>query len=105
MNAFFVTDLAARWRAEADRFEELGQPGARLVVKYAEELEEAAQKWELEAIPIEQAVKESGYSPVHLRDLARKGSVEHFKRAGRLFFLRYSLPRKAGGNGQAPFKT
>lgn len=104
MNAF-VTDLAARWRAEADRLDKLGQPGAKLILAYAEELEEKARDWELEAIPIEEAAKESGYSPVHLRDLARKRSVEHFKRDGRLFFLRYSLPRKAGGNDQAPFKV
>jgi hypothetical protein len=94
MTAVFVNPLVARWRAEADRLEKLGQQGAGLAREYADELEQAARQWELEALTLEAAAAESGYSYSHLQRLISGGIVDNVGRRGAPRVRRCDIPRK-----------
>src|SRR3989442_14086482 len=63
-----LTELAARWRSDAQRFREWGQEYlARTVEHAADELDQRTQQHDLEQLTIAAAAAESGYSESQLR--------------------------------------
>ncbi len=60
--------LVARWRAQADHYEQDGVPGhAALLRRVAAELYEATTRYELEELTPTEAAAETGYSASQLR--------------------------------------
>ena len=54
-------ELCAEWRRDADRFRTLGQePAALMSEAHAEELETQVREWELAALTLEEASRETG---------------------------------------------
>jgi hypothetical protein len=83
-------DLVARWRADADRLEQLGLSAAATQARcYADELEETLRQAELEELPLSVAAAESGYSESQLRR----------RFPGQPTIRRAELPRKGGHGG------
>jgi AraC-like DNA-binding protein len=63
-----LTELAARWRSDAQRFREWGQEYlARTVEHAADELEETTHQHDLERLTVSQAAAETGYSESQIR--------------------------------------
>ena len=79
-------ELVARWRAQAEAYEQDGQPGAAVLRRVAGELEAELLQHELEELPISQAAAESGYSASALRR----------RFPNRPTIPRAELPRKGG---------
>lgn len=100
MNTEALDALAARWRAEAERFRELGleQP-AVMSETHARELEAAVRAWSSEALTLEQAAEESGFSYSHLQHAVNDGAIPNAGETGRPRIARCDLPRKAGRPG------
>lgn len=84
-----LAELVARWRAEADAYEQDGQPGAALLRRVAAELDAALRREALEELTIAQAAAESGYSASQLRR----------RFPGQRTVQRARLPRKGGQGG------
>ena len=88
--------LASRWRADADRLRSYGaEAQATVLAKCAEELEQAWREWELEALTIEEAAKEGGYSYSHLQHLVADGKIENVGEEGSPRIRRSDVPKKA----------
>jgi hypothetical protein len=86
--------LVDRWRADADRFDVLGQTAAAAQSRaYANELERALTEHDLEQLTISQAAAESGYDASSLRRMFPK------ERRGKRTIARKDLPRKARRGG------
>jgi DNA-directed RNA polymerase specialized sigma24 family protein len=63
-----LADLVARWQADAERLEELGQgPAAQQARCYADELETVLRERELEELTPTEAAQEEGCSPSTIR--------------------------------------
>jgi len=89
--------LGARWRAEAQLARELGAvEAAQTLERCAAQLEACERERELEALTLEQAVAESGYSYSALQKLVASGAVENVGTKGRPRIPRCTLPRKPG---------
>ena len=77
------------------------EPVARAYEACAEELEESWREWELEALTLEEAAEQSGYSRSHLKRLLREQAIPNSGNAGEKRILRSHLPKKPG-QGVAP---
>ena len=87
--------LIVRWRAEAALWRRRGQePLAVLAESFATDLEEALRAAGGEALDLEAAGQESGYSVQHLARLVRKGRIVNAGTEHRPRILRRDLPRK-----------
>ena len=94
--------LSSRWRASAEQLRAYGaEAQATALVKCAAELEEAWREWELEALTLEEAVEESGYTRSHLKRLLRDQAIPNSGDEGETRILRSHLPKKPG-QGVAP---
>jgi hypothetical protein len=92
-----LSDLAHRWRADAERFRQLGQEGpAQMSEAHADELEARLRESEMEAVTLEEAAQLGGYSYSHLQHLVAAGEIENVgeKHAPRI--RRCDVPRKPG---------
>jgi len=93
-----ANDLVSRWREQAAAYERDGQPGAKLLRRVADELENMWSDWYIEPLTIAQAARESGYTEDYLRDLVRDGTLHavRFADRGPIRIRRCDCPRKAG---------
>ena len=67
-------DLAATWRSEAELYRRRGQEALALATEsFAGDLEAWWAEWRLEALPLEQAASESGYSYSRLQAMISEG--------------------------------
>lgn len=74
-----------------------GNPHAAEVVEhFAAELEAAVREHELEALSLEDAVRESGYSYSALQKMVTSGKLQNIGEKGRPRVRRCDLPRKGG---------
>lgn len=90
-------DLSSAWRFKAEELNELGaEPQAQALEWCADELEAAWREWQLEAIPLEEAARESGYSVDHLGRLVREGTIPNAGQAYAPRIRRLHVPRKPG---------
>ena len=96
MNVAGLSDLAARWRDDADRFRRLGQEAPAAMAKaYANELEERLRAWQLEALTLEEAAEESGFAYSTLQQKVSAGEIPNAGERGRPRVRRRDLPRRS----------
>jgi len=90
-----LQSLAATWRSEAEllRRRGLGE-GAGLMESVAEDLESRLKEWELEALTLEDAADESGYSYSTLQQRVSKGEIPNAGGKGSPKVRRCDLPMK-----------
>lgn len=100
--------LPTRWRAKAVELRQLGAVAQAQALEWcAAELEAAWREWELEALTLQQAADESGYSVDHLGALVRQETIPNAGEKHSPRIRRCDLPRKPGqgssaeGNGSA----
>jgi hypothetical protein len=90
------TALIVQWR---ERAQVLHAEGCSAVAaareRCANELEALLHTIDTEALSIDQAANESGYSAEHLRRILRKTPALNAGRAGKPLILRRNVPRKA----------
>lgn len=92
--------LPVKWRAEADAYKRDGVPGhAALLRRVAEELEAAWREHELEALTLEQAAEESGYSYSALQKKIASGELPNAGSKHRPRVRRRDLPKKGARGG------
>lgn len=97
MSAGAFADLAARWREDADRYERDGVPGhAALLRRVAAELEQVGTAGQGEALTVEDAARECGYSASQIRRLLSSGAADNVGDARGPRIRRGDLPQKAG---------
>ena len=92
----WISDLAAKWREQADAYEADGFVGHAVLRRVADELEVRACEHEIELLTIDQASSESGFSYSHLQRLVSEGDVPNAGEPGAPRIRRADLPRKAG---------
>jgi len=87
--------LVARWRAEAEVLRRRGAESlAALLAGCADELAEWAKAHELEALTLEQAAVESGYSYSALQHMVAERRIKNAGTQHRPRIRRNDLPRK-----------
>ena len=95
-----AADLTAHWRTDATTLRRRGaEPQATTLETCAEELEAALREHELEALTLQEAAGESGYSAEHLRRRVRDGTIPAQRNGGTRSHIRISrkdLPKKPG---------
>jgi hypothetical protein len=90
--------LIVQWRELAEMLRAEGCPEvAAARERCASELETSLHKCDNEALSVNQAASESGYSAEYLRRLLRDTPALNAGRAGKPLILRRHLPRKAAG--------
>src|SRR2546427_10423430 len=103
------TALVARWRAEAEVLRRRGAESlATCLVGCADELAEWAKQHALEALTLEQAAAESGYSYSALQHRLADGSLKNAGTQHRPRIRRADLPRKVQtktGQGLVQFSS
>jgi hypothetical protein len=89
------TALHRRWREKAALFREHGHEAtARTYEVCSEELEAALRRGEDDRLDLQEAARESGYSPDHLGRLIRTGTLPNAGRRNAPKILRRDLPRR-----------
>jgi len=103
-NASGPSALVTRWRAEAEVLRRRGaEPLAVGLESCAAELEQWAKEHALEALTLEQAVAESGYSYSALQHMVAEGKIKNAAKPGhRPRIRRADLPRKVQTSASAP---
>lgn len=97
VNTRKLDSLAGRWRDEAERFRQLGQEAAaRMSEAHADELDRAARAWADEALTLDDAAAESGYSVSRLQHLVADGDLPNAGEKGSPAIRRADLPRRPG---------
>ncbi len=97
MNIGPIHKLARRWRDEAERFRHRGLHGqAEMTESYASDLEACLREWELEALTLEEAAAESGYSYSTLQKQVSNGKIPNAGEPRRPLIARTDLPLKGG---------
>lgn len=92
-----LADLPAVWRKRADVLRRHGAAEAAATAEtLAEELADALRAALSEAVSLEDAARESGYSADHLSRLVRSGAIPNAGRKNAPAIRRADLPRKAG---------
>lgn len=92
-----LQDLVGYWRAHATEIEPYAPHAAGAFQRAADQLERALNHAAIEALTLEQAAEESGYSADHLGRLLREAKIPNAGRAHAPRILRRDLPRKTGG--------
>src|SRR6266516_813092 len=95
-NASGPSGVVARWRAEADVLRRRGAEALAVSLEScAQERERWAQEYALEALTLDQAAAESGYSYSALQHMVADGKVKNAATPGHRPRIRRSdLPRK-----------
>ncbi len=92
-----VSRLTTRWRNEAEVLHRRGADEQAVVLKScAQELEDEGRLFSLEALPLRQAVEESGYSYSALEKMVRTGRVPNAGLPNQPRIRRGDLPKKGG---------
>ena len=87
--------LAKRWREEAKMLRHRGQDAlAKMAESYVQDLETALRESELEALSLQQAADESGYSYSAIQKKVAEGELENVGDKNRPRVRRGDLPRK-----------
>ena len=90
------TDLSTEWRALALQLRDLGvEDHARTLEWCSDRLEEDATSWESEALTLDEATKESGYSYSSLQQKVASEEIPNVGEIGKPRVRRMDLPRKA----------
>ena len=90
-------DLPRAWLKLAEQQERLRADAQATILRFcAEELTQALAKENHEALTLQQAADESGYSPDHLGRLVREGKIPNAGRPNAPRIARRDLPQKAG---------
>lgn len=93
-----ILELASEWTARAAMMRKHGaQAQAAAIEVCAVELQEAVEAWQQEALTLEQAAAESGYSYSTLQQKVAAGDIPNVGGKGRPRVRRFDLPRKAPG--------
>ena len=87
-------ELSTTWRERAQQLRRYSEPAANAWVEAARELDLAFTQWELEALTLEQASEESGYSYGHLQRLVSEGVIPNISKPGAPRVRRGDLPRR-----------
>ena len=88
-------NLSNAWRCKAEELQKLGaEPQAQALKWCADELETMWRGWETEALSLQQAAQESGYSVDHLGRLVREGVIANAGEEYAPRIRRYQMPRK-----------
>jgi hypothetical protein len=87
-------ELVSYWRAHATEIESYAPHAAGAFHRAADQLEQALNRAAIEALTLEQAATESGYSADHLGRLLREKRIPNAGRAHAPRILRRDLPRK-----------
>ena len=96
------TELASRWRNEAEIFERRGAANQAATLKScADELEQWMHERELEKLTLIQAAKESGYSYSALQKMVADGRLPNVGDKNRPRVRRGNLPQKPRRLGPA----
>jgi hypothetical protein len=82
------------WRAHADEIEPYAREAAAAFRRAADQLERVLNNAALEALTLEEAAVESGYSADHLGRLLREEKIPNAGRTHAPRVLRRDLPRK-----------
>lgn len=98
----------SKWSGEAETLRRLGAhvDGAKLIDALLVDLQALSRAEASESLTLEEAARESGYSPDHLGKLLRSGIIPNAGRKNAPRILRTHLPlkpsalRKARGEGQ-----
>ena len=90
-------ELVGYWRTHATEIESYAPHAAGAFHRAADQLEQALNQTALEALTLEQAATESGYSADHLGRLLREKKIPNAGRTHAPRILRRDLPRKLGG--------
>lgn len=89
--------LSSSWRSRADGLRSLGaEAQARTMEILADELEQTQREWELEALTLEQAVEESGFSYSSLQKKVAAGELSNIGEKGKPRIRRCEIPKKGG---------
>jgi hypothetical protein len=92
-----LEELPVHWRAEAARLRAWAAPtNAEVLEACASELEARLREQALEALTLENATRESGYSYSALQKMLARGEIENVGSKGRPRIRRADLPKKAG---------
>ena len=98
-----MTALPELWRQEAAVLRRRGAEGqAAALESCAKELEAWEAKHALEALSLEEAERESGYTYSALEKMVRRGELANVGAKGRPRVRRGDLPRKARGREASP---
>lgn len=93
-----ISRLAETWRAEAEVLRRHGcEAAGQALEQRADEAVEAVRAYLTEALTPADAAEETGYSPKHLRELARQEEIPVLRPngpGGRMLLPRFGLPRK-----------
>ena len=100
MNVRPLTSLALEWRDDAALLRRRGAPRqADALESAAEDLEERLRAWELEALTLDEAAAESGYSYSTLQHRVASGDLPNAGESGSPRIRRCDLPSKGGSAG------
>jgi len=89
-----LRSLATAWRERADTLRPFSTAAAEAFNRAADELEGRLNAVELQALTLQEAEAESGYSADHLGRMIAKGKIPNAGRPGAPRILRRDLPRK-----------
>jgi hypothetical protein len=90
-----VAELLNAWRADAETLAKYGAAeGAATLRRCVEQLEQAMTGEAMEPLNLQQAARESGYTPDHLGELVRQGQIPNAGRRRSPRIRRQDLPRK-----------
>jgi hypothetical protein len=99
----FVLELVEQWRTDAALLRRRGAPDqADTMESLAAELEQRAREHQLEALALEQATAESGYSYSAISKMVAKGELANVGKKGAPRVRRGDLPRKVRREERAP---
>jgi hypothetical protein len=90
------TELVTRWLSEAEHLRPYNAGAAHAFETAAHELEAALREVEGEALTLQQASRESGYSADHLRHLIAANQLPNAGKRGAPRIARKDLPKRAG---------
>ena len=97
MNLSHLRTLASSWRGEAETFRRRGREGdAQMMESVANDLERHLTEWKLEALTLEDAALESGYTYSSLQQRIGKGEIPNAGEKGSPRVRRCDLPLKGG---------
>ena len=95
--------LASRWRTDAETLRARGAPQqADALANCADELEAALREHDLEALTLNEAAQESGYSYSTLQKKVARGELSNMGTKNCPRIRRGHLPRKAGQLPRGP---
>lgn len=89
-----LKDFLRAWRDKANAFRPYFPASAKLIDDLTAGLEECLRQHELEALTLDQAVEESGYSRDHLSRLIADGKIPNAGKKGAPRMHRCDMPRK-----------